>query len=216
MEVRKTILEKKKVVSHLFNKSGNLLMGIDHFLVVFPSILIVAKTLDDISFNKNSISLLLFSTGLCNLIFYLITKFEIPIFIAPSFTFIGFTTVTMIQGNGDISMSRLNVYAGYLVASFVFIVIAFLYKSTIVRKYVKLTLPDALVGPLISLIGLDLLEKAIEDSGLLADDNTSKIISLITLCTIIIVTIIKRRRFRNASILIGILAGVGILLFWDV
>lgn len=113
-------------------------------------------------------------------------------------------------------MSRLNVYAGYLVASFVFIVIAFLYKSTIVRKYVKLTLPDALVGPLISLIGLDLLEKAIEDSGLLADDNTSKIISLITLCTIIIVTIIKRRRFRNASILIGILAGVGILLFWDV
>lgn len=81
-------------------------MGIDHFLVVFPSILIIAKTLDDINFNKNSISLLLFSTGLCNLIFYLLTKFEIPIFIAPSFTFIGFTTATMIKGNDDISLEK--------------------------------------------------------------------------------------------------------------
>ena len=44
----------------------------------------------------------------------------------------------------------------------------------------------------------------------MADDKNPKIISLVTLCTIIIVTIIKRRRLRNASILIGILAGMGV------
>lgn len=210
MTIKNTFSENIRILSHFFIKSGNLLMGIDHFLVVFPSILLMAKTLNSNNFNNNSISLLLFGTGICNLLFYFVTKSKIPIFIAPSFTFIGFTTATMSLGNNDISMARLNVFLGYFFASIIFMLIAFLYKSSLIRKYIKLTLPDALVGPLISLIGLDLLDTAIKDSGFKANDKYSIFIAISTLCIIILVTIIKRKHLKNASILIGIIFGVSI------
>lgn len=208
MNFKNTFSENMRILSHFFIKSGNLLMGIDHFLVVFPSILFMAKTLNSTGFNSNSISLLLFGTGLCNLLFYFVTKSKIPIFIAPSFTFIGFTTTTMLLGENNISTARLNVFLGYFFASVIFLFIALLYKSSIIRKYIKLTLPDALVGPLISLIGLDLLDTAIKDSGFKTNDRQSILIAISTLCIIIIVTIIKRKHLKNASILIGIIAGV--------
>ena len=88
--------------------------------------------------------------------------------------------------------------------------IALLYKSSVIRKYIKLTLPDALVGPLISLIGLDLLDTAIKDSGFNSNDKQSIFIAISTLCIIILVTIIKRKHLKNASILIGIMFGVAI------
>ena len=65
--------------------------------------------------------------------------------------------------------------------------IALLYKSSVIRKYIKLTLPDALVGPLISLIGLDLLDTAIKDSGFNSNDKQSIFIAISTLCIIILV-----------------------------
>lgn len=208
MNSKNTFSENVRILSHFFVKSGNLLMGIDHFLVVFPSILFMAKTLNSNNFNNNSISLLLFGTGLCNLLFYFVTKSKVPIFIAPSFTFIGFTTTTMLLSKNNIPIARLNVFLGYIFASIIFIFIALLYKSSIIRKYIKLTLPDALVGPLISLIGLDLLDTAIKDSGFKTNDGQSIFIAISTLCIIIIVTIIKRKHLKNASILIGIIAGV--------
>lgn len=214
MKLKSTISEKKRILSHFFIKSGNLLMGIDHFLVVFPSILFMAKTLNSNNFNNNSISLLLFGTGICNLLFYFITKSKIPIFIAPSFTFIGFTTATMLLGEDDISLARTNVLFGYIFASIIFILIALLYQSSMIRKYIKLTLPDALVGPLISLIGLDLLDTAINDSGFKTNDRQSIFIAICTLCIIIIVTIMKRKHLKNASILIGITVGVLISCFF--
>ncbi len=215
MNLKSTISNQIRILSHFFIKSGNLFMGIDHFLVVFPSILLMAKTLNSNDFNNNSISLLLFCTGICNLLFYFVTKSKIPIFIAPSFTFIGFTTATMLLNKNDMSIARLNVFIGYFFASIIFMLIAFLYKSSIVRKYVKLTLPDALVGPLISLIGLDLLDTAIKDSGFETHDKQSILIAISTLCIIIFVTIIKRKHLKNASILIGIIFGVIISCFFD-
>lgn len=214
MNFKSTITDQIRILSHFLYKSGNLLMGIDHFLVVFPSILLMAKTLNSNNFNNNSISLLLFCTGMCNLLFYFVTKSKIPIFIAPSFTFIGFTTTTMFLNESNISIARLNVFIGYFFASIIFMLIAFLYRSSIVRKYVKLTLPDALVGPLISLIGLDLLDTAIKDSGFKTNDKQSIFIAISTLCIIIFVTIIKRKHLKNASILIGIVFGVIISCFF--
>lgn len=210
MNFKNTFSENIRILSHFFIKSGNLFMGIDHFLVVFPSLLFMAKTLGTNNFNNNSISLLLFGTGICNLLFYLVTKSKIPILVAPSFTFIGFTSTTMLLGKNDILMARLNVFLGYLFASIIFMFIALLYKSSLIRKYIKLTLPDSLVGPLISLIGLDLLDTAIKDSGFKTNDKQSIIIALSTLCIIILVTIIKRKHLKNASILIGIIFGVAI------
>lgn len=77
MKAKNTFGDDARILTHFFAKSGNLLMGIDHFLVVFPSILFMAKTLNTNIFNNSSISLLLFGTGMCNLLFYFVTKSKI-------------------------------------------------------------------------------------------------------------------------------------------
>lgn len=202
------VRNKIRLSIHLIFKSGNLIMGIDHFLVSFPSILLMAKILNTNNFDKNSISLLLFSTGISNIILYIVTKLKIPIFVAPSFAFIGFITTTMSLGNNNLHQAHFNVFLGCFFASLVFLLISLLYKFPKIRKYVKFTLPDALVGPLISLIGLDLLDTAIEDSALKSNDYIAIIISITTLCIIILSTIFKKHHFKNASIVIGVIGGV--------
>lgn len=204
----KNIKSKLRLLKHLIFKSGNLTMGIDHFLVSFPSILLIAKMLNANSFDKNSISLLLFSTGVSNIVLYIITRLKVPIFVAPSFAFLGFITTTMDIGSNNITQAHLNVFLGCLISSCVFLLIALLYKLPKVRKYVKLTLPDALVGPLISLIGLNLLDTAIEDSGLKTNDFTVIFITIFTLSVIILSTTLKRHHLKKASILIGVVCGV--------
>lgn len=207
------IKAKIRLLSHLIFKSGNLLMGMDHFLVAFPSILLMAKMLNSCNFSSNSISLLLFSTGICNLLLYKVTKCKIPVFVAPSFAFIGFIATT-IESSGE-AKANVNVFIGCLIAGLLFLFIAILYLFPKIRKYIKLTLPDALVGPLISLIGLDLLDTAITDSGLAMNDLSAIIVAAITLGVIIVCTIFKRPFFKNASVVIGVIVGLvvsGILL----
>jgi len=196
-------------INHLFLKSGNLSMGVDHFLVAFPSMLLMAKLVKDNNFSNNSISLILLSTGLCNILFVIITKCTIPIFIGPSFAFIGFMSSTMSLGQKNLDSAYNNVLWGYMLAGLLFLFIAILYKSVTIRKYVKLTLPDALIGPLISLIGLDLLDTAISDAGFNSNpiEYKSIIVAVTTLSVIIFATVFKRKYLKNTSILIGIVIG---------
>lgn len=208
MKTKNSIEDKIRVLSHLLIKSGNLAIGFDHLLVVFPSILLMAKVLNSNNFNNNSISLLLFCTGVGNILFYIITKSKIPVFMAPSFTFIGFTNATMQLSGENIIIAKINVTLGYFFASIIFLLMGILYKSSLIKKYIRLTLPDALVGPLISLIGLDLLGTAISDSGFNAKENRLIFIAILTLITIVYATTFKHKLLRNASILFGVLVGV--------
>lgn len=208
MKIEEKIHINQRIIMHLFFKSGNLSLGIDHFLVAFPSILLMAKLLNDNNFDKNSISWILLSVGICNIIFYIITNFKIPVFLGPSFAFVGFMSTAMTLGGNNVDSSRTTVFMGYIFSGVIFLFIAFIYKSLRIRKYVKLTLPDALVGPLISLIGLDLLKTAIDDSGFKNNDKQSIIIALFTLGVIIFCTVFKRKYLKNASILIGIVGGI--------
>lgn len=212
------IRAKIRTLSHLIFKSGNIFIGLDHFLVAFPSILLMAKMLDEYKFSSNSISLLLFSTGFCNLILYKVTGCKIPIFVAPSFAFIRFIKTTM-ESDCETEAHSM-VFIGFLVASFLFLFIAILYLFPKIRKYIKLTLPDALVGPMISLIGLDLLDTAIGGSGLLMDNPNWNVIivALVTLSVIVICTTFKRSFLKNASVVIGVIVGLalsGVLLCYQ-
>lgn len=87
-EKKQRIKNTGRELSHLFIKSGNLAIAIEHFLVSFPSMLLMAKTMTAYNFSVNSISLLLFSAFVSNLIFIVLTDGKIPVFIGPSFAFV--------------------------------------------------------------------------------------------------------------------------------
>lgn len=200
-------------IKHKYFKSGNLVRGIEHFLVVFPSILLMARLMRDCHLGSNSISLILLSTGICNIWFAKKMKYSIPIFFGPSFAFIGYTAFIM---ESEQAIGELEIFWGrLLIAAFFFIFVGvFLYAE----KYIRLALPDALVGPLISLVGIDLLDVAIKDAAYKEErfDLESLCLALFTLAVIIMSALIKHKLIRNASILIGVAIGsLSALLFTD-
>lgn len=202
-------------VKHALMKSGNLVMGIEHFLVAFPSILLMARLMRENHLESNGISLILMCTGACNILFVLITKFRIPIFFGPSFAFIGFTSFIMLTGQEN---GESNIFWGRFLVAVFFAIFTVLYKFADGRKYIKLALPDALVGPLISLVGIDLLNVAIKDAAYVNEEfnKESAYLALFTLAVIIVAAVLKHKFIRNASILIGVVIGfLYALLFTD-
>ena len=191
-------------IKHALWKSGNLVMGIEHFLVAFPSILLMARLMRENNLESNSISIILMCTGICNILFALMTRIKIPIFFGPSFAFIGFTSFIMQpkEENGEC-----NIFWGRFLVFLFFAIFTLLYS--IGKKYIKLALPDALVGPLISLVGIDLLGVAIKDAAFVDGkfNKDSVFLALLTLAVIIVAAVLKHKFIRNASILIGVAVG---------
>lgn len=196
-------------LAHLF-KSGCLAMGIDHFLVMFPSALLVAK-LSSVSLSEPVISLstILFMSGAGTLLFLAVTKGRIPFFLGPSFAYIGLTSyliMTMTE-TGTLEDTRSFIQWGYMFSGILLLVIAFLYRSGKTKRVIHFLFPDVIMGPAISLIGLELASLAVEDAGISSGNTTEILIALITLGTIILAALLKRRFLKNASILIGVLVG---------
>lgn len=209
-------------IKHKYFKSGNLIRGIEHFLIVFPSILLMAKLMEDANLKSNSVSLILLSTGACNIWFAAKMKYKIPVFFGPSFAFIGYTKFIMETGQ---DIGELGIFWGRLLIAGFFIIFVVAYLCA--EKYIRIALPDALVGPLISLVGIDLLDVAIKDAAYkeviidaenitLDFDLESLCLALFTLAVIIMAALIKHKWIRNASILIGVgMGSLSALLFTD-
>lgn len=187
-------------------------MGIEHFLVMFPSTLIIANQ-TRITYSEPIISLasILFVCGIGTLLFLILTKWNKPFFLGPSFSYIVFTNyyVTKLSSVTPIDEIRSYLLWGYLLASISFIVMSLLYRFSQVRRIIMFLFPDVVMGPAISLIGLGLTEIAVEHAGLKGPKTeiASITLSILTLLVIIIASLTKRRFMKNASVFVGVLFG---------
>lgn len=206
-----TMLGKRcwRKIKH-FWLSGCFFAGIDHFLVVLPSVLIVANV--HRAFGPDPIiglSTIFFMCGLSSLAFLVATKGKIPLFMGPSFAHISLTTYivsTMAKG-ASMAEIRGTLLFGYLCSGFCILFLACLYRLDVFKQLYRFLFPDVVMGPSISLIGLSVASLAVGDAGLLTKNETDIQISLVTLGAIILLTLIRRNRLQNASILLGVLVG---------
>lgn len=200
----------------LLHKSGCIAIGIDHFLVVFPSILLVAKINTNLANDPIiDLSTILFTCGMGTIIFLIITKMEIPLFLGPSFTHISLTTyliATNIETN-QIDELRNIILWSYFLSGIFLLLISLLYKYELTKRIIRFLFPDVVMGPSISLIGLGLASLAVRDTGISTGNSKDIIIALITLVTIIIAALTKRKVLKNASVLIGVLIGCAVSVF---
>lgn len=177
---------------------------------MFPSVLLVgslAKTnYGEPIFNLSTI---LMAVGIGTLAFILLTKGKIPFFLGPSFSYIGFTSyyVTTISNVQDIRYVRSTILWGYLLSGILLICMSILYRFKIAKKVIHFLFPNVVMGPAISLIGLELANTAISDSGFTGSNVKDKILAIITLVIIIVATLTKRKLLKNTSVFIGILSG---------
>lgn len=195
-------------ISHL-HKSGCFLIGLEHFLVMFPSAMLIARLANTEWGTVIELPSILFACGVGTLIFSLLTKGKIPFFLGPSFSYIGFVSyqVAQIHSPNDIEVIRATVFYGYLFAGVLLMIFSALYRiKSIKRAFAKL-FPSTIMGPAISLIGLELANMAAQDSGFSGGSEQIKMLAIITLFFIIIFSLLRHHFLQNASILIGVLIG---------
>lgn len=196
-------------IKHLW-KSGCFWAGMDHFLVVLPSVLIVANI--HRAFEADPIiglSTILFMCGVSAIVFVFVTNGKIPFFMGPSFAHISLANylISTMAVSASIGEIRNTLLFGYFCSGFCILFLALLYKLDPVKRLYRFLFPDVVIGPSISLIGLSVASLAVEDSGLLTKNSDDIAVSMVTLAAIILLTLTRRSRLQNASILLGVLAG---------
>lgn len=146
----------------------------------------------------------LFSAGIGTLIFHLVTKGKVPIFLGSSFAFIApIVSATELYG---LSGALLGI-AG---VAFVYFVMSALIKL-FGTKFINRLFPEVVIGPVIMLIGLSLSSSAVK----MAEENWP--LAAISLATAIVVTLYGRGLIKLIPIFCGIIVGYLVdLIFFDI
>ncbi len=146
----------------------------------------------------------LFSAGVGTLIFHLVTKGKVPIFLGSSFAFIApIVSATELYGLSGALFGCLGVSAVYLMMSLLIRLFGL--------RFISRLFPPVVIGPIIMLIGLSLSGSAVN----MAQSNW--LLAVISLSTAIIVTLYARGIARLIPIFLGIIVGyIADLLFFEV
>jgi uracil permease len=159
----------------------------------------------------------LFTAGFGTLLFHLVTKGQVPIFLASSFAFIAPIAYGIQTWGIPGTMS------GLFVAGLVYMLMSYAVKLR-GADFIHRLLPPVVVGPVIMVIGLSIapvavnmaLGKAGDGSFVLIEQNTAMIISFSSLiCTLLVATKAKGV-FKLLPILSGVVLGYSLSLFFGV
>ncbi|WP_457574106.1 uracil-xanthine permease family protein [Desulfolithobacter sp.] len=150
----------------------------------------------------------LFTAGLGTIIFQVITRRQVPIFLASSFAFIA----PIIYGVQTWGIP--GTLSGLLAAGLVYVLLALLIKAR-GRGIIKKVLPPVVVGPVIMVIGLSLAPVAVnlamgktgDGTAVLVAQGPALTVALVSLLVTILAVLLGRGMIRLISILIGITAG---------
>ncbi len=140
-------------------------------------------------------SVALFTAGCGTLIFHLCTKGKVPVFLGSSFAFIPVIKVVR-DAYGDLSYAQ----GGMFVAGLIYIIVSLIIKKVGVGK-IKAILPAQVVGPMIMVIGLNLIPTAID----MASNNWT--LAIITLGVTLIIKFFGRGFTKQIAILCGVAVG---------
>lgn len=153
----------------------------------------------------------LFTAGLGTLLFQLVTKRQVPVFLASSFAFIA----PIIAAKGEFGLPA--VMGGVMAAGLVYIVLGFAVRLK-GPGFIDRLLPPVVIAPVIISIGLALspvavnmaMGKAGDGSAQLITYHTAMFISMPALITTLLVAVLGKGLFRLVPILAGVAVGYGL------
>lgn len=153
----------------------------------------------------------LFTAGIGTLLFQLVTKRQVPVFLASSFAFIA----PIIAAKGDFGLPA--VLGGVVAAGIVYILLGFAVQLK-GPGFIDRLLPPVVIAPVIISIGLALspvavnmaMGKAGDGSVQLIPYETAMLISMPALLTTLLVAVLGRGLFRLVPILAGVAVGYGL------
>jgi uracil permease len=177
---------KKKLLAN----SKRVILALQHLIAMFGATVLVPILT---GFDP---SVALFSAGLGTLIFHLCTKGKVPVFLGSSFAFIPVILTVKETYNGDLAYAQ----GGIMVAGLIYVILSLLIKKIGVERIKKYLSPQV-VGPMIIVIGMNLIPVAFQN----ASENF--LIAGITLGTALLVNFKGKGILKQLSILIGVTVG---------
>lgn len=187
-----------------------LILGLQHVLAMFGATVLVP------ALTGLNTSITLLCAGLGTLIFHMVTKKKVPVFLGSSFAFMG-GVIAIIgksrMGDPDFMDKLAAVKGAIIVAGFVYVVFALLIKIMGYEKVNKL-LPPIVTGPIIIVIGLRLSGSAIQNAFYWKSEFSLQavIVTVAVLLTIICFSVFAKGIFNLMPILFAII--VGCLVCW--
>jgi len=134
--------------------SKNIIMGLQHTFVMFGATVLVPLI------TGLDVGVTLFAAGVGTLLFHILTKFQVPVFLGSSFAFIpGIIAVATAEGG-----SLPEALGGIFLAGILYIIVAIIFRFVKVEVLHKI-LPPHVTGPMIVLIGLILAPVAINNAN---------------------------------------------------
>lgn len=170
--------------------SVKVVMALQHLIAMFGSTVLVPIL------TGLDISVALFCAGLGTLIFHLCTKGKVPVFLGSSFAFIPVIVAVGTAYDGDLTYAQ----GGIMVAGLIYVIMSFLIKK-IGTDRLKSVLPAQVVGPMIMVIGLNLIPTAFDMA------KTNFIIAGITLGVTLLIKHFGKGFISQIAILCGVIIG---------
>lgn len=140
-------------------------------------------------------SVALFSAGCGTLIFHYCTKKKVPVFLGSSFAFIP-VIVQVAEQYGDLRYAQ----GGMLVAGLVYVLFSFFIRGIGIEKIQKI-LPPQVIGPMIIVIGFNLLPTAFNMA------KTSYVVAGLTLAVAVAWPYLVKGFLKQISILVAVIFG---------
>lgn len=187
-----------------------LILGLQHVLAMFGATVLVP------ALTGLNTSITLMCAGIGTLIFHMVTKKKVPVFLGSSFAFMG-GVIAIIgksrMGDSDFMDKLAAVKGAIIVAGFVYVIFALLIKILGYEKVNKL-LPPIVTGPIIIVIGLRLSGSAIQNAFYWKSEFSLQavIVTVAVLLTIICFSVFAKGIFNLMPILFAII--VGCLVCW--
>lgn len=169
------------------------ILALQHLIAMFGATVLVP-----VLTGLNS-SVALVSAGLGTLVFHAVTKKKVPVFLGSSFAFIGGIISVKEAHNGDLAY----VQGGIIVAGLIYVLMSFIIKK-IGMDFIKKYLPSHVIGPMIIVIGLNLVPVAFD----MASGNF--LLAIITLGTAILINLFSKGFFKQLSILTAVVVGYSV------
>ena len=194
------MIEERKLLLDVDEKPDflpGLLLSFQHVFAMFGATILVPIL------TGLPIAVALLMSGVGTLIYQLLTKAKVPVYLGSSFAFIGAMQIAVQQLDGDISASQ----TGIMIAGLTYILIA-LISIKAGTRWIDRLLPPIVIGPMIMVIGLGLSGSAVQNAGLVTDGDWRNI--LIATITFLITSFINTKAtgfLRIIPFLIGIIGG---------
>lgn len=181
-----------------------IILGMQHTIAMFGATVLVPII------TGLSVATTLLMAGIGTLLFHLLTKGKIPVFLGSSFAFLGgYAAIAPRLADGSANLEMLPyACAGVMFAGFTYLILSGLISIFGVARIMRF-FPPVVTGPIIVAIGLILAPTAITNC------KTNWLLAFVALAVIVVCNIWGKGMAKILPILIGILVSYGVALFMD-